>query len=62
MDYSLVVMKGSLLSRFFVTAMDVSLIIMEGCLLLIFLLLQWMVTLSLEKVVCCGDFSDSNGW
>ena len=33
--------------------MDGSLVIMEGSLLLIFLLLQWMVALSLWKVVCC---------
>ena len=36
--------------------MDVSLAIMEGSLLLRFLLLQWIVALSLWKVVCCHDF------
>ena len=45
----------------FFTPMDGSLVIMEGSLLLIFLLLQWMVALSLWKVVCCRDFCDSNG-
>ena len=36
----------------FVTPMDGSLVIMEGSLLLIFLLIQWMVALSLWKEVC----------
>ena len=36
--------------------MDGSVVIMEGSLLSIFLLLQWMVALSLWKVVCCRDF------
>ena len=36
--------------------MDGSLIIMEGSLLSRFLLLQWMVALSLWKVVCFLDF------
>ena len=81
MDGSLVIMEGSLLSRFcyyngwypchygrqsvgeiFVTPMDGSLVIMEGSLLLIFLLFQWMVTLSLGNVVCCPDFCYSSGW
>ena len=39
-----------------VTPMDGSLVIMEGILLSVFLLLQWMVALSLWKVVCCDDF------
>ena len=30
--------------------------VMEGSLLSRFLLLQWMVALSLWKVVCCRDF------
>ena len=46
----------------FVTPMDVSLVIMEGSLLSRFLLLQWMVALSLWKVVCCRDFCYSIGW
>ena len=49
-------MKGSLLLRSFVTAMDGNLVIMEGSLLSRFLLLQWMVALSLWKVVSCGYF------
>ena len=36
--------------------MDGILVIMEHSMLLIFLLLQWMVALSLRKVVCCRDF------
>ena len=36
--------------------MDGSLVIMEGSLLARFFLLQWMVALSLWKVVCCHDF------
>ena len=36
--------------------MDGSLVIIEGSLLSRFLLLQWMVALSLLKVVCCRDF------
>ena len=46
----------------FVTLRDGSLVIMEGSLLSRFLLLQWMVALSLWKVVCCRDFCYSNGW
>ena len=42
--------------------MDGSLVIMEGSMLSRFLLLQWMVALSLCKVVCCRDFCYSNGW
>ena len=45
----------------FVTPMDGSLVIMEGSLLSIFFLLQWMVALSLWKVVCCHDFCYSKG-
>ena len=55
-------MEGSLLSRFFVTTMEGSLVIMEGSLLSRFFLIQWMVALSLCKVVCCRDFYYSNGW
>ena len=61
MDGSLVIMEGSLLSRFFFTPMDDSVVIMEGSLLSRFLLLQWMVALSLWKVVCHRDFCYSNG-
>ena len=46
----------------FVIPMDGSLVIIEGSLLSRFLLLQWMVALSLWKVVCCRDFCYSNGW
>ena len=46
----------------FVTPMDDSLVIMEGSMLSISLLLQWMVALSLCKVICCRDFCYSNGW
>ena len=46
----------------FVTPMDGSLVIMEGSMLSRFLLLQWMVALSLWKVVCCRYFCSSNGW
>ena len=46
----------------FVTPMDGSLVIMEQSLLSIFLLLQWMVTILLWKVVSCLDFCYSNGW
>ena len=35
--------------------MDGSLVVMEGSLLSRFLLLLWMVALSLRKVVCCRD-------
>ena len=44
-----------------VTPMDGSLVIMEGSLLSIFLLLQYIVALSLWNVVCCRDFCYSNG-
>ena len=40
----------------FVTPMDGSLVIMEGSLLSISLLLEWMICLSLLKVVCCRYF------
>ena len=46
----------------FVTPMDGSLVIIEGSMLSRFLLLQWMVALSLSKVVCCRDVVYSNGW
>ena len=36
--------------------MDGSYVLMEGSLFFRFLLLQWMVALSLLKVVCCWDF------
>ena len=45
-----------------VTPMDGSIVIMEGSLLSISFLFQWMVTISLWKVVCCRDFCYSNGW
>ena len=62
MDGSLVIMEGSLFLRFHLTPMDGNLVIMEHSLLLIFLLFQWMVTLSLWKVVCFRDFCYYNGW
>ena len=46
----------------FVTPMDGSFVIMEGSLLSRFLLLQWMVSLSLWKVICYRYLSYSNGW
>ena len=46
----------------FVIPMDDNLIIMGGSLLQRFLLLQWMVALSLWKVDCCRYFCYSNGW
>ena len=46
----------------FVTPMDGSLVIMEGSMLSRFLLFQWMVALSLWKVVCCRYLCYSNGW
>ena len=46
----------------FVSPMDGSLVVMEGSLLSRFLLLLWMVALSLWKVVCCREFFYSNGW
>ena len=46
----------------FVIPMDVNLVIMEGSLLSKIFLLQWMVALSLWKVVCCREFCYSNGW
>ena len=58
---SLVVMEGSSLLRI-VTPMNGSLVIMEGSLLSIFLLLQWMVALSLWKVVFCQYLCYSNGF
>ena len=42
--------------------MDGSLVIMEGNQLSVFLLLQWMVAMSLSEVVSCRDFCYSNGW
>ena len=44
----------------FVTQIDGSLVIMEGSLLSRFLLLQWMVALSLWKLVYFRDFCYSN--
>ena len=55
MDGSLVIMEGSLLSRFFSLQWMVALLLWK-VVLLIFLLLQWMVALSLWKVVICRDF------
>ena len=46
----------------FVTPMDGSLVIMEGSLLLRFLLLQWIISLYLWKVVCCPYLCYCNGW
>ena len=46
----------------FVIPIDGSLVIMEGSFLSRFLLLQWMVSLSLWKVVCCRYLCYSNGW
>ena len=51
-----------LVTEIFVTPMDGSLVIMDGSLLSRFLLFQWMVALSLWKVVCCSYFCYSNGW
>ena len=62
MDGIFVIMIGSPLSYIFVTPMDCSLVIMEGSQLSRFLLLQWMLALSLWKVECCRDFGYSNGW
>ena len=45
----------------FVTPMDGNLVIMEGSLMSRFLLLQWMVALSLLKVVYCRYLWYSNG-
>ena len=39
-----------------VIAMHGSLVTMEGSMLFIFLILQWMVALSLWKVISCWDF------
>ena len=41
--------------------MDASIVIMDGSLLSRFLLLKWMVTLSILKVVCCRYLCYSNG-
>ena len=60
MDGILVIIEVSL--EIFVIPLDGSLVIMDGSLLLRFLLFQWMVTLSLWKVVFCRDFCYSNGW
>ena len=46
----------------FVIPMDANLLIMEGSLLSRFLLPQWMVAFSLQKVVYCPDFQYSNEW
>ena len=61
MDDILVIMEGSLFFYIFVTPMDGSLVITEGNLLSRFLLLKWMVALSLWKVVCCRDSFYPNG-
>ena len=47
--------------EFFDTLMDCSFVIMEGSLFSRFLLLQWVVALSLWKVVCCREFFYSIG-
>ena len=49
-------MEGCLLSRIYGTPMDGSLIIMEDSMLSISLLLQWIVALSLWKVVFFPHF------
>ena len=46
----------------YVTLMDGSVVIKNGSLLFKFYLLQWMVDLSLWKVVCCRYFCYNNGW
>ena len=46
----------------FVTPINDSLVIMEDSLFSRFLLLQWMLALSLWKVFCCQDFCYSNVW
>ena len=46
----------------FVTPMDGNHVIMECSLFSRFLLLQWILALSLWKLVCCSDFCYSNGW
>ena len=60
MDGSLVIMEGMFVFGIFVTLMDGSLVIIEGSMLSISLFLQWIVALSLWKVVCCRDFCYSN--
>ena len=55
MDGSLVIVEGSLLSRFCYCNGRI-LVITEGSRSLRFRLLQWMVALSLWKVVCSPDF------
>ena len=45
-----------------ITPMYGSLVIIEGSLLSIFLVLQWLVALSLWKVVYCRDVCYSIGW
>ena len=66
LHFIIVIIEGSLLSRFLIlisiTPMDGSLVIMEGGLLSRFFLLQWMVALSLWKVVCCRYLFYSIGW
>ena len=62
MDGSLVIMEGSLFLIYFFIPMDGSVVMMEGSLLSISLLLQWMVAISLWKVLCCLYFCYSNGW
>ena len=61
MNGSLVIIEGKLL-LIFDAPMNGSLVIMEGSLLSRFLLLQWMIALSLWKVACRLDFGNSNGW
>ena len=57
----IIIMGDNSLLRF-ITPMNGSLVIMEGSMLFRFLLLQWMVALSLWKVVYCRDVCYSNGW
>ena len=59
MNGSLVIIEGRL-CLIFDAPMNGSLVIMEGSLLSRVLLSQWIVTLSLWKVVLCRDFCYSN--
>ena len=61
MDGSLVIMEGSLLSRFLLLQWMVAFVILEHSLLAIFLLLRRMEAFSLRKVVFCRDLSYSIG-
>ena len=61
MDGSDNLMECKFVVEISVTPIDGSLVIMKGSLFSIFLLLIWMVALSLWKVVCCRDFCYSYG-